>query len=655
MIEELSKTGIRRDIQKLRGDRFCVEPGYPWVARRKVMNTEREPGEPVTILLFDRQIHAPSNTRYTRVVRRLETHQAVQDLGTIELAFDPAIQRLVVHGVSVFRAGTLTNHANESAFELLQREATLEQDVLTGAVTALLLLKDIRVGDVLDIEFSVISDSGLFGEHYWHSETVENVHPVGRQWLSWIERDGQDLFIREAPGFGTFEKETNDHGTVRNWKFEHTPVVRLEPDLPASYRPFAEIGITTFPGWNAVVDLFLAPWSAEPSDRSGLDMELAALRNRFSDDAGDGITAATNLVRHQIRYLGYSPGILGLVPADPGMVWQRRFGDCKEKSRLLCWLLRELGVEADPVLVHSFWGGGLHEFPPSPGVFDHVVVRVRHGGDVLWIDPTDVARQGAVTQWKSLPFHFGLPLVPDSDQLVAIPAEPKGTSGLEVEETVLVDSKSRGANIMVSHTYRGRDADMMRHAMDSRGRSALSEYLTEQVKLTRRDAQPSDELEVTDDPTANILVMKRKFRCEELLAESPNGDAAIVFIVPHSVPQRVTGVSTTERRHPLGIQHPVDVKHTIRLNSPDPKNCRIPAQIVNNEFFKFSFITTSNRTESIHSFVFNTLSDQVPPSKIRSYSKDLAKVAEALDWHIRFPPRRRPQFRSYPSADPRSW
>lgn len=619
------------------------------------MNIERRPGEPVSVLLIDRQIHAPSNSRYTRIVRRLETHQAVQDLGTVELDFDPATQQLLVHGVSIFRAGALHNHAVESAFELFQREAGLERDIISGAVTSLLVLKDIRIGDVLDVEFSVVSDSELFGDHYWFTEIIGNTHPIGRQWLSWIEREGQPLFVQSVEGLGSYERESSDVGFVRTWAFEHTPVVTLDNDIPVTHKPFPEISITTFGGWADVAALFLQPWSVEPADREGLEQELAPLRQRFASEPFAAIAEAVDLVRHHVRYLGYSPGVFALVPADPARVWDRRFGDCKEKSRLLCWLLRELGVDADPVLVNTFGGAALEAQPPSPGVFDHVIVRLRHGGTELWIDPTDVARRGDVIGWRSLPFHFGLPLVTGSDRLVSIPAEPKGSSGLEVEEIVTVDSKTRGGTITVTHAYRGGDADMLRHAMDSRGRTALANYLAEQVKQTRSDAAASGEMEVTDDPIANKFTLRCTFHCEELLKPAPEGNADVFFLVPYSVPPCITGVSGT-RQHPLAIRHPVDVKHTIRVNSEEPRRVAIPKQMVASEFFGFSFVTTTSRTESVHIFTYQSHAGSVPVNKVRNYSGDLAKVAEALNWHIRFRPRGRKHFRmSRSSNSPDTW
>jgi hypothetical protein len=639
-MDDFSGKGIRRDVERYRGDRFRVVPSPVWASRRKVMNIERMPGEPVSVLLMDRQIHAPSNSRYTRVVRRLETHQALQDLGTMEIGFDPATQQLLIHGISIFRAGSLQNHAVESAFELFQREAGLEIDILSGAVTSLLVLKDIRIGDVLDLEFSIVSDSGLFQDHYWFTELVGNTYPIGRQWLSWIEREGQPLFVQAPDNLGSYVRVESEHGFVRTWAFEHPPVVVLENDIPVTHKPFPEISITTYGGWSEVAAMFLEPWSLEPCEREELDRELDILLQRQAAGPYDAIAATIDLVRHHVRYLGYSPGIFAHVPADPAQVWQRRFGDCKEKSRLLCWLLRELGIVADPVLVNTSCGAVLEHQQPSPGVFDHVVVRIRHQDTELWVDPTDFSRRGKVMGWMSLPFHCGLPLVKGSDKLVRIPAEPRENSGLEVEEIVAVDVKSRGATIQVTHTYR----DGMRHAMDSRGRAVVANHIQEQVKQTRPDAATSSELEVTDDPITNRFTLRCSFRCEELLKPAQEGNADMLFLVPYSIPPCITGLSAS-RKHPLAIRHPVDVRHTIRVNSDEPRQVVIPKHNVASEYFWFSFHSSSTRTESVHVFIYQTNLGIVPASRARSYADDLAKVSESLNWHIRFRPRGRKKFR----------
>ncbi|MEI6176177.1 MAG: hypothetical protein WCS43_04735 [Verrucomicrobiota bacterium] len=176
--------------------------------------------------------------------------------------------------------------------------------------------------------------------------------------------------------------------------------------------------------------------------------------------------------------------------------------------------------------------------------------------------------------------------------------------------------------------------------MDSRGRAAVKTYLTEQVKQTRPDAAATSELEVNDDPMANRLVLRCHFRSEAILTNSQDGKMDLFFLVPYSIPSRITGVSAT-RKYPLAILHPVDVQHTIRLNPETPRNLNIPKQTVRSEFFWFSFATTTTWTESTHVFTFATSVGTVPFAKVRDYSNDLKDVSDALNWHIRFSSRDR--------------
>ena len=56
----------------------------------------------------------------------------------------------------------MTNHARIEDFEIMRREQRLDVGVLNGELSALLLLKDVRTGDILDVEFSVTDERGIF-------------------------------------------------------------------------------------------------------------------------------------------------------------------------------------------------------------------------------------------------------------------------------------------------------------------------------------------------------------------------------------------------------------------------------------------------------------------------------------------------------------
>src|SRR5207248_3294814 len=89
---------------------------------------------------------------------------------------------------------------------------------------------------------------------------------------------------------------------------------------------------------------------------------------------------ALRFVQDDVRYLGIEIGPSSHRPHPPAAVLDQRFGDCKDKSLLLVTLLRALGVEAWPVLLHTSLGRALDEWLPTAVAFNHVVVLARVGG-----------------------------------------------------------------------------------------------------------------------------------------------------------------------------------------------------------------------------------------------------------------------------------
>ena len=65
------------------------------------------------------------------------------------------------------------------------------------------------------------------------------------------------------------------------------------------------------------------------------------------------VRAVYNFVVENTRYVGLEFGIHGYKPYKVTQVLARRFGDCKDKASLLLALLREVGVDADLVLVRT--------------------------------------------------------------------------------------------------------------------------------------------------------------------------------------------------------------------------------------------------------------------------------------------------------------
>jgi transglutaminase-like putative cysteine protease len=133
--------------------------------------------------------------------------------------------------------------------------------------------------------------------------------------------------------------------------------VDIPPNLPPGLNPFRHISISSFESWGAVAREFVKLWKRSEKPGDLLPVELASLKESHADDPVELIGAVVAFVRDNIRYQGVETGRLGLVPDELHLIWERRFGDCKEKTSILCWMLRECGFEATPALVSTMMRG----------------------------------------------------------------------------------------------------------------------------------------------------------------------------------------------------------------------------------------------------------------------------------------------------------
>jgi hypothetical protein len=261
----------------------------------------------------------------------LETPLAVQEMSRIEIPFDPEIQVLVIHAVSIFREGKLTNHARLEDIELIRREQRLDAGILNGEISALLLLKDVRTGDILDVEFTVSDEGGLFGEDMSWLQAAEQNYPVGDWRFVWIDRAGSACRISQKPDHLAYAERESGELLIRTWAAENVPAKEPEDQLPPDVFPASILQVTTHESWGGMIERLLSRWSAAPSDRSSLDVEVSSIREIAGDDPEKLVDAAVAAARDAVRYQNYSPGLLAMVPEDLSKIWERRFGDCKDK------------------------------------------------------------------------------------------------------------------------------------------------------------------------------------------------------------------------------------------------------------------------------------------------------------------------------------
>ena len=106
----------------------------------------------------------------------------------------------------------------------------------------------------------------------------------------------------------------------------------------------------------------------------------------FSDLLTEGKTSREALlslidyVQSEIRYVAVEVGIGGYRPSSPADVFERRWGDCKDKALLFIQLLNVAGIKAYPVLIRLDSHRRIDRDFPSPWGFNHMIVAVEMDG-----------------------------------------------------------------------------------------------------------------------------------------------------------------------------------------------------------------------------------------------------------------------------------
>ncbi len=221
-------------------------------------------------------------------------------------------------------------------------------------------LPPLSVGDVVDVEYrtddSVPSVFGnYFGmRHAFYPDWPDGLAPTLRSELVFVSDPGVKLYFKEREAQRIEMSESTDEQGRAVTRFVVKDLVRPtpEPAMPARIELAPGVDATTYENWQAFANWW---WSfiekefiTSPEMKQKVD-ELTAGKTEEMDK----IRALVRFVGQEIRYNSWPFGTHGYEPFSAPTIFERRFGDCKDKSILLCQMLSEIGVQAHPVLIKA--------------------------------------------------------------------------------------------------------------------------------------------------------------------------------------------------------------------------------------------------------------------------------------------------------------
>ena len=345
---------------------------------------------------------------------------------------------VTVHKLQIRRGEQSIDVLATQSFTVLRREPNLEYAVIDGTLTASIQLVGVQVGDLVELAYTIRYVDPVFPGSAQSMLSNWPTVPIAHLHARAVWDPSMQIHWKVSDPFGDVKEErlgSNMEATIDLHDVQ--PLVQPK-GAPLRFVQLREIEFTSFQSWEEI-SRRLGPLYVRASElpaSSPLNAEITSIKSTHHDPAGRA-EAALRLVQDQVRYVFVGLNDGGLVPANVGETWTRRFGDCKAKTALLLAVLHALGVEAEPVAVNTLRGDGLNLKLPMIAWFNHVLVRARIGGNTYWLDGS---RSGD-RRLENLPvpaYAWGLPLLASGSPLVPIQVKPLDVP--EEDTDVLIDA-----------------------------------------------------------------------------------------------------------------------------------------------------------------------------------------------------------------------
>lgn len=582
-----------------------------------------------TQLLFDNQIHAERRETYIHNVIRLETMEAVQHQSQWRLQFEPKTQMVTLHSLKVRRGEVEIDQLNLEKAHFLQREEGLERFVIHGWFTFLMILEDVRPGDVLDFSYTIETRPNHFPDNCAYFFSLPQGLSVGRYHFSVQFNAPRSLqWKSSAPELAPVESRVNET-TSWTWSGEKYAGPKPEANTPSWHMAYSWMQISDFAGWPAIAEVMAKTWLTGEN----ADLLAEIIQDIQSQEANltAQIEKLIQLVQDDCRYLSVNLELGGYVPTAPAVVARRRFGDCKDLSFLLVNLLKKLGVSARPVLVNTFLRNSVAELLPMPSLFNHVVVEFEAEGKTRWVDTTQKDQGGGPFNRFIPHYAQGLPVDAAATGLIQPPPIPGQSNLFKIQENILLATNGKPSLLAVTFTAEGNQADLFRHQLKRMGVEAMAKQRLQAVTNRFGAGSRVGSMKHRDDRAANQIVLAELFEVSPALTPLPNSKLCKFHMPGNWVGGVLAKPEKGERRTPFLLPRGCQITYVLDVDSPALQQIKLnnPLNELNSPFVQFSRRDRTGTGYLAMDFSLTTHADSVPADQVEQHRELVEKIWQA--------------------------
>jgi Tfp pilus assembly protein PilF len=415
--------------------------------------------------------------RYERLLLRACNTGGVKMLDRYAVVY-PSDSTLLVYAVRAIR--------RDGTFE--RAPAPQRDDPTYGSSRARIFdLPPLAAGEWVEIEYRVDQlHSDVFGQYFgeifeFYADEPDPLAPVARSELAVIAPADVPLYFGERRA-ERLEKsvERDARGdVVYRWIARDLPRPELQSAMPSRAEIAPRVEISTYASWQAFARWWWSFIEKEFVTTPPMRAKVAELTAGLESEQ-DKVRAIARFVGQEIRYNAWAFGTHGYEPYSAATIYERRFGDCKDKSILLRQLLAEIGVEAIPVLIKAEFRRSEEPLDVAViGQFNHCIAYLPPTAERpgYYLDAT--ADRNPIEYLRSddqgaRVLHVG----PDGGSIHEIPYAPPDENTLRREyevaldprggaEVTLADSSDGAFGVQLRYAFGGEQGDLQKRIADA--------------------------------------------------------------------------------------------------------------------------------------------------------------------------------------------
>jgi hypothetical protein len=592
----------------------------------------------VSYLLYDNQVNlaGPKKQSYVHVVVKINNERGISDVSQLEINYFPAYETFKFHRLNVIRAGKVIELSDSVEIKHFQTEDALNNKQYLEKFTALAVLNDVRVGDVIEYSYSHTGSNPVLGKSHFGFASLNFDIPVDTLRFRLLANKDLELNFRTVNSEHQVKQRTLGEFHEYWVTDSNVQAVKLEDYVPSWHPTYAWVEYSEYDTWDDVRKWAETLYSGNHNVPKDMIEILETLR---TDDQQQTAANITQWIQENIRYFGVEFGENSHMPSNPEHTFARRYGDCKDKSVLLIAALKHFGIEANPAFVSTRLKRSLQPMLPSPGAFNHVIVNFKIDQSDYWVDPTMTSQRGQLID-MSFP-DYELSLVADNSDnglTVMKPITPQQqTAKVTIAEQLTVGSKQSSAQLDVITRYSGWKAEQMRYYIDSVGSKTASQQYIDYYSKFYKGVSESSPLTIEDEEDENHLAMFESYHIASLL--EPSNTQNLVTMTANSILDSLWLPNVRNRQTPFETIPLIEITQTTEVLIQD-SNALIwleatgKEQIIN-PWFNYIRQVTKQDTGIVINHHFESLQNIVQANEFPDYVTDLEALEKILTYRFR--------------------